>query len=666
MEYPQESFRATTFAPDSFWAQRRQVVRSQTLRHQLQMLKDTGRYDAFKLKWHPSYSDPCTVWPVPNHLFWDSDVAKWIEGACYFLMDYPDEEIDAAIRELVEMIQNAQQSDGYLNIHYTVVEPGKRFTNLRDMHELYNAGHLVEAALAHRLLYRNDDLLSPILKYVALLAATFGNKEGQKAGYPGHPEIELALLRLYKVTQDPEHLRLARFFLEERGNPSGGKERRHYYDVEAEVRGERKHEVPEAYPAARSYWYQQAHVPIAQQQTIEGHAVRAMYLLTSVADLVRICEPSSDVANKFVPALHRLWSNMIEKKSYVTGGIGAMKQWEGFGIDYFLPHGTDEGGCYAETCAAIGVMMLAERLLKVELHSHYADILELCLYNAVLTGMSLDGKGFTYVNQLASSETDLSRRYEWFECACCPPNVTRTLGCLGGYLWSYKVNNETQKATVNVHLYTSATLRFEVADSRIEITQKTQWPWNGDVTFSVNIDGPPVNLELRLRIPGWASTWEVTPQPSQPDLHDGYLYLSSDWIQQHAEFSFSCPMRPRVVRPHPLTMRPVAYVTRGPIVYCVEDVDNSWENDHFKSIIFDINAPLQEEVRSTPDHHVGIIAQGGSRGTLDTTRWKRQIVAESGNVAPISEDVRDLCFIPYYLRANRGGKGQMRVGLRVE
>jgi DUF1680 family protein len=147
---------------------------------------------------------------------------------------------------------------------------------------------------------------------------------------------------------------------------------------------------------------------------------------------------------------------------------------------------------------------------KVELHSHYADILELCLYNAVLTGMSLDGKGFTYVNQLGSSEKDLSRRYEWFECACCPPNVTRTLGCLGGYLWSYKINNETQKTTVNVHLYTSATLRFQVADSRIEITQKTQWPWNGDVSFSVNIDGPPVDLELRLRIPGWASTWEVS------------------------------------------------------------------------------------------------------------------------------------------------------------
>lgn len=149
---------------------------------------------------------------------------------------------------------------------------------------------------------------------------------------------------------------------------------------------------------------------------------------------------------------------------------------------------------------------------KIELSSHYADILELCLYNAVLTGMSLDGKGFTYVNQLASSEEDLSQRYEWFKCACCPPNVTRTLGCLGGYVWSWKVDNETRKATVNVHLYTSATLRFQVADSRVEITQKTQWPWHGDVSFLVNIDGPPVNLDLRLRIPGWASTWEVSGQ----------------------------------------------------------------------------------------------------------------------------------------------------------
>ncbi|KAJ5827742.1 Six-hairpin glycosidase [Penicillium robsamsonii] len=579
MEYPQESFVATTFAPKSFWARRREVVRTQTLRHQLQMLRTTGRYDAFKLQWHPSYSDPPTMWPVPNHQFWDSDIGKWIESACYLLMDHYDEDIDDAVRELVQMIQTAQHPDGYLNIHYSVVEPGKRFTNLRDMHELYNAGHLIEGALAHRLYYKNDDMLSPMLKYVDLLAETFGGQDAQIPGYPGHPEIELALLRLYKVTSNEKHLKLAQFFIEERGNPTGGREGRHYYDVESEARGENKRTLPVYFPAARSYWYQQAHVPIAEQETIEGHSVRAMYLLTAVADLVRISKPDSQVGATFLPVVNRLWSNMVEKRSYVTGGIGAIKQWEGFGIDYFLPQGTDEGGCYSETCAAIGVMMLAERQLQIELDSHYADVMELCLYNAVLTGMSLDGKAFTYVNQLASSDKDLSERHEWFECACCPPNVTRTLGYLGGYVWSHSTNE--QKAVVNVHLYTAATLRLQVSESVIEITQKTDWPWNGDVNFTIRTEGPPVDLELRLRIPGWAESWQVTPRPEQ-DIRKGYLYLSAEWLQQNSQFQLSCPMQPRVTKPHPLTMQPVAYVTRGPIVYCVEDADHPWEQNHFK------------------------------------------------------------------------------------
>ncbi|KAJ5370157.1 Six-hairpin glycosidase [Penicillium cataractarum] len=661
MEYPQESFVGTTFTPGSFWARRREVVRSQTLRHQLKMLKETGRYDAFKLKWHPSYDDPPTVYPVPNHQFWDSDVAKWIEGACYLLMDSFDSEIDAAVKELVQMIRGAQQPDGYLNIHYTVVEPGKRFTNLRDMHELYNAGHLIEAALAHHLYYKNDELLSPILKYVDLFVTTFGDQDGQLAGYPGHPEIELALLRLYKVTGDQKHLKLAQFFIEERGNQKGGKEQRPYYDVEAEARGENEHELPMCYPAARSYWYQQAHKPIAEQETIEGHSVRAMYLLTAVTDLVRIHEPTSETGTKFLPALHKLWSNMVEKKSYVTGGIGAIKKWEGFGIDYFLPQGTDEGGCYAETCAAIGVMMLAERLLRIELNSHYADIMELCMYNAVLTGMSLDGKAFTYVNQLASSDKDLSERYEWFECACCPPNVTRTLGFLGGYFWTHAISQ--QSAVVNVHMYTSATLSLKVSNSTLTVTQKTDWPWNGDVEFETRTEGPPVDLELRLRIPGWATSWEITPRLDNLKIENGYLHLSTEWLQQNSKFRLSCPMKPRFVRPNPLTMQPVAYVTRGPIVYCVEDIDHPWENQHFKRTILDLNATLKEEPQSEPDSYVAIVAENGVKGELDTSAWEGQIVAESSD--EVSKSSKDLNYIPYYLRANRGGKGQMRVGLRV-
>ncbi|KAJ5691491.1 Six-hairpin glycosidase [Penicillium malachiteum] len=660
MSYPQESFAATTFASGSFWARRREVVRVQTLRHQLHMLKQTGRYDAFKLKWHPSYSDPPTVWPIPNHQFWDSDVAKWIEGACYLLIDHFDAEIDAAVKEMVMMIQGAQHPDGYLNIHYSVVEPGKRFTNLRDMHELYNAGHLIEAALAHHLYYKNFDLLSPILKYVDLLAMTFGDEQDQIHGYPGHPGIELALLRLYKLSADPKHLKLAQFFIEERGNPKGDPQKRHFYDVEAEARGESEHEFPFHYPAPKSYWYQQAHVPIVDQETIEGHSVRAMYLLTAVADLVRICSPESCTGTKFMPVVQRLWSNMVEKKSYVTGGIGAMKQWEGFGLDYFLPQGTDEGGCYAETCAAIGVMMFAERLLQIDLDSHYTDIMELCLYNAVLTGMSLDGKAFTYVNQLASSEKDISQRFEWFECACCPPNVTRTLGFLGGYLWSHTVKE--QSAVVNVHLYSAATLKIDTGASTMVINQRTDWPWNGDVDFDIQTEGPAVDLELRLRIPGWAKSWKIMPSPEKLDVRNGYLFLKSEWLQANPQFQLSCPMQPTLVRPNPLTLQPVVYVTRGPIVYCVEDVDHPWEKDHFKKTIFDPNTPLREEVRAQPDSYVAIISENGAVGELDMSPWTRKIVADSHHES--AGELRDLCFIPYYLRANRGGNGHMRVGLR--
>lgn len=223
----------------------------------------------------------------------------------------------------------------------------------------YNAGHLIEAAIAHQHLRADSILLKTLIKYVDLLCQIFGPADDQKHGYPGHPEIEFALLRLYAVTGDAKHLHLAAYFIDERGNPKGS-DGRHYYDVECEARHESPWQRPNSWPMARSYWYQQAHKPILEQDTIEGHSVRAMYLLTAVADLERYREHDG-----YRAALVRLWDNMVEKKMYLTGGIGAMDQWEGFGIDYFLPQSTDEGGCYAETCASIGVMMMAERLLQV-------------------------------------------------------------------------------------------------------------------------------------------------------------------------------------------------------------------------------------------------------------------------------------------------------------
>lgn len=331
-----------------------------TLQYQLDVLKQTGRYDAFKLQWHPVYDKPPKVFPIPDHLFWDSDVAKWIEGACYFLQQQSIPNIAEAVHELVEMIRKAQQPDGYINIHYTVVEPGKRFTNLNHMHELYNCGHLVEAALAHHALYDNDRLLAPITAYVDLLCKTFGPEPGQIHGYPGHPEIELALIRLYERTGVDRYLSLARYLIAERGNPTGC-DGKHFFEVEAANRGGDPNSRPEYYPEVFCPWYHQAQAPIAEQDTIEGHCVRAMYLLVSVADLVRIEQGHAGLE----AATYRLWNNMVSKKMYSTGGIGAIKELEGFGLDYFLPQGTDEGGCYSETCAAIGVMMLAQRLLQV-------------------------------------------------------------------------------------------------------------------------------------------------------------------------------------------------------------------------------------------------------------------------------------------------------------
>ena len=657
MSYPQVTFSQTKFEHGSFWDRRRDVVRKSTIPFQLDKLKKTGRFDAFKLEWHPSYKDQPTHWPVPNHLFWDSDVAKWMEGAVYFLDGNSDSAVNEAVSQLVEMIRKAQQPDGYLNIHFTVVEPDKRWTNLRDLHELYNCGHLIEAALAHKQHYGNNDLLSTLTRYADLLCEKFGRKDSQMHGYPGHPEIELALLRLYARTQDIKYWDLAKYFIEERGNPKGVNGR-HYYEVEAEARGEQPYLRPNYYPRPRCFWYQQAHKPIAEQETVEGHSVRAMYLLTSVADASLY---DASFKEKYLPVLERLWNNMVQRKMYLTGGIGAIKQWEGFSLDYFLPQSTDEGGCYAETCASIGVMMLAERMLHLDLNAKYADILELCLYNAVLTGISLDGRAFTYVNQLASSDEDLSRREEWFECACCPPNVTRLLGTLGGYVWTHS-EKAPSKVQINVHLYTSATLTFEASGHQVRLTQKTEWPWSGEIEFESEAD-ESVETLLRLRIPQWAESWSIKPSMPSSSLEKGYLQLSPSWVQKNPRFTLSIPIRPRLISPHFYTRQPVVAVARGPLVYCVEDVDNSWApSDHFKTVMLDTSAPLEElrvDDLSNGEPSILIKAQNGAR--LFRINEDRCAPDSSENVSISKPET--LTFVPFYARANRGGRGQMRVGL---
>ncbi|KIW95459.1 uncharacterized protein Z519_04043 [Cladophialophora bantiana CBS 173.52] len=660
MAYPQETFLTTRLVQESLISRRRGVAGSKTLSYQLEMLKKTGRYDAFDLHWHSSYEDPPDVWPIPNHLFWDSDIAKWIEGACYFLHEHEDPKIDAAVKELVNMIRGAQLKDGYINIHYTVVKPGERFTNLRDFHELYNAGHLIEAALAHHQLYRNDDLLGPILKYVQFLCGKFGPKTNQTPGYPGHSEVELALLRLYHRTQNPAHLELAKFFITERGNPNGV-DGCHYYHFEARQRGEEPGVRMPYWGEADALWYYQAHKPLVEQQTIKGHSVRAMYLLSAAADLVRLDQTSD---GRLKDAIYRLWDNMVTCKMYVTGGIGAIKQWEGFGPNYFLPQGTDEGGCYAETCAAIGVMMLAERILQYDLDRRFSDIMELSLYNAVLTAMSYDGTKFTYVNQLASSDEDLSKREEWFKCACCPPNILRLLGQIGGYIYT-RTTGEQER--LSVHLYISSSTEFKCDDQRATLIQKTDWPWSGRVDFNLETQALRITVSLALRIPGWAKEWTMIPRPPPNSEEKGYLILPATWLSVNRSFTLDIDISPRLVAPHPFTNQDTLAVVRGPIVYCVEDVDNPWVLDHFKSILLDAACSFDEKTvtdDTTGDTYVALTATKGV-SMLTKNSIHAYPGVECNGAAKFSQTIIPrLNFVPYYFKANRGGFGHARVGLR--
>ncbi|KAI1118551.1 hypothetical protein F5Y14DRAFT_398847 [Nemania sp. NC0429] len=665
MSHPQVLFPQTTFTGPSLLQARRETIQQVTVKAQLRKLKETGQYECFNLKWQPIYADK-SRWPSPPPVYWDSDVAKWIEAACYVLAEQYDAEIDAAVRELVQMIRDAQQDDGYIDVYFTVIEPEKRWSNLRDQHELYNAGHLTEAALAHSNYYKNDLLIDVIHKYVKLIRSVFGPGKDQRHGYPGHPEIELALLRFYSATGNQDAYDLAQYFLEERGNPTG-QDGKMYYDWEREKRGDDPWKRPDSYPMHLDFWYSQAHLPILQQKTIEGHAVRGLYLFTGVANLLSLDELGiKSFARKaqYLETLRTLWNNMVDKKMYLTGGIGSMMQWEGFGIDYFLPQGSDEGGCYNETCASIGVMMLAERLLHLELNSKYADVMELCLYNAVMTAMSLGGNAFTYVNQLASSEKDKNIRAAWFDTSCCPPNVSRLFGSLGGYLWDY--GGRGQDVFINVHLYTTAKVSFQVDEHAIDLEQKSNWPWEGNVAFQLAAP-PSASTTVRLRIPAWAKNrFTLTPILESATVENGYLVLPPSYTSGNKAFTLQIHgFEPRYISPHPYTNQRTLTLARGPLIYCVEDVDNPWEQEHFRNVGITYGTAVSEEehvIDEMGERYVGLRAVGWVRKMGQWTQGEQGLEPGSSVAADLPE-AKELLFIPYYLRANRGGRGHMRVGL---
>ena len=398
---------------DGFWEARLRVNRETTLPDVYAKCRKSGRIDAFRLNWKPGR-------PNRPHKFWVSDVAKWLEGACYSLATHPDPKLERAVETVVDLIASAQQPDGYLNTHFTVVEPDRRWANLRDDHELYCAGHLMEAAVAHYEATGQTKFLDVVCRYADYIDSVFGRGRGRKRGYPGHEEIELALVRLYRATGRPRYLKLAAYFVNERGQQP------HYFEKEARARGE----SPSVYRSI-AHFGKQAHLPVREQTTADGHAVRAVYLYAGMAD---VAAETGD--RELLAACRRLWRNIVTRRMYIHGGIGSTCHGERFTVDYDLPNAE----AYAETCAAIGLVFFAHRMLNIDPDRRYADVMERALYNNVLSGVSLDGNRFFYPNYLdavpgVNSLRGLksSARQDWYNTSCCPTNICRMLASLGRY-----------------------------------------------------------------------------------------------------------------------------------------------------------------------------------------------------------------------------------------
>jgi len=540
-----------------------QLVKDTVIPYQEKMLKDelpsaepSGAVENFRI------AAGLAEGRYQGMVFQDSDLAKWLEAAAYTLADERDPKLEARVDEIIGIIAAAQHEDGYLNTYYTVKEPGKRWTNLRDNHELYCAGHMMEAAVAYYEATGKTQLLDVMEKMAVHIAEQFGSEEGKQRGYPGHEEIELALIKMYRITGTRKYLDLAEYFVLERGRQP------HYFQLEAERRGD----AP-LHGGLLDYAYSQSHLPVLEQTEAVGHAVRATYLYAAMADLA--VETGRD---DLIRTCRTLWDSAVNKRMYITGGIGSSAFGEAFTTDYDLPPDT----AYSETCAAIGLAFWARRMLHAETRGCYGDVMEKAFFNTILAGMGEDGQQFFYVNPLevhpdtARHRHDQrhvrTRRQGWFGCACCPPNAARFLASLGQYVYGY---NETG---IHVHLYAASSATFTLATGLVSLTQTTDYPWDGTVDMELSMEEKQ-QFSLSLRIPGWCRGARLSVNGQEVDAEtrpaQGYVQLHREW-KNGDTVRLQLPMPIERVLSHPAvraTAGKQAFM-RGPLVYCFEEVDN--------------------------------------------------------------------------------------------
>ena len=595
-----------------FWADRQAVNRRASLEHGYRMLEKAGNFHNFRVAAGREKGD------YRGRNFLDSDVYKWIEAVAYELAKAPDAALQRMADEAIELIAAAQQPDGYLNTYVQIVSPGDRFADLDHSHELYCAGHLFQAAVAHHRATGSPALLDVATRFVDYIDSVFG--PGKRPGTDGHPEVEMALVELCRETGETRYLKLAGFFVDERG--------------EGQMRGLGWY-GPE---------YHQDRVPVRQATKIEGHAVRALYLMAGVTDLY--LETGEQT---LFEALMRLWCDMTGGKLHLTGGAGARYEGESFGDPYELPN--DQ--CYCETCAAIASIQWNWRMLLATGQAQFADLLEQTLYNGFLSGVSADGTHFFYVNPLLSRGGH--ERAKWYEVACCPPNIMRTVASVEHFIAT------TDAGGLQVHLYSPAAIKTRLeSGEQVALRLETQYPWQGHVALTI-VETGARPWTLSLRIPGWceAAAIRINAQAANTVASAGsYALIERVW-QSGDRVELDLPMPPQLLEAHPLIdpTRASAAIRRGPLVYCLEQPDQEPAVD-ILAVQIDEHVPL--EAAWDPDLLGGAMVVSAGGYALDTNAWAGRLYRPLCTAADLPRRAVPLRAVPYFAWGNRGASA-MRV-----
>ena len=587
-----------------YWKARQDINCSVTLKAVYDRFNETGRFEALKCDLRDGDTN------IP-HIFWDSDVAKWIEGASYILHSEKNDQAVEIIENAIDLIIKNSDENGYFNSHFLVAEKENRF-RLRECHELYCAGHLIEAAVAYYELTGKDRFLNAVKKYADYIERAFKIDNTAAFITPGHPEIELALVRLYKATGEKRYIELAKYFIDKRGNC----------------------DEPGIYTDWANEYYSQDEIPVRERKTAEGHCVRALYLMCAAADIAYIYKD-----NDLKTACERFFDSIVNKRMYITGGVGSSNMGESFTIDYDLPNRT----AYAETCAAISLAMFAERMLKFGADSRYSDIIERTMYNGIMSGISLDGKSFFYENPLeidpdfnnintstkVKERFPITQRVEVFDCSCCPPNIMRFVASISGLIYGFDDN------TVYINQY----INSEGDVNGIKISQKTEYPNNGKITVRCNSN----KKQIAFRIPCWCKSFNINKKYS---IKNGYAYVDLD-SEENIELELDMPIRIISANRRIHSDAGRIAVMRGPVVYCAEGVDNGAD---IKSI-------------ALPAESVFELAESEFLLPILKTEAYRPFESDSLYYEAVDDYEKiPLTLIPYYAFANRG-ESEMQVWL---